>query len=215
MCSCAGWTDSSEEAVVLSGQKCLCSWSVSPTQPVSPLRVILELPTALPGASGKIEPHIALMYRCLRLSNASFWKMCSSQSWHLSEFLWFAAAGTLHQRGTALPGSSGKHAGRHSLRGRRPAQQLPSAHQLWEVDQHEADDVAFLSSENIQAPKSLFTVRELIDNVSPPLLQNESIVNRATGRCLEVVPAKVYFGHLLILQPCTGQRWTIKNTMKQ
>lgn len=25
MCSCVGWTESSEEAVVLSGQKCLCS----------------------------------------------------------------------------------------------------------------------------------------------------------------------------------------------
>uniref|UniRef100_A0A3P8TD58 Polypeptide N-acetylgalactosaminyltransferase n=1 Tax=Amphiprion percula TaxID=161767 RepID=A0A3P8TD58_AMPPE len=45
--------------------------------------------------------------------------------------------------------------------------------------------------------------------------QNESIINRATGRCLEVVPANVYFGHLLVLQPCSGQRWTIKNTMKQ
>nr|XP_040049921.1 polypeptide N-acetylgalactosaminyltransferase 17 [Gasterosteus aculeatus aculeatus] len=45
--------------------------------------------------------------------------------------------------------------------------------------------------------------------------QNESLINRATGRCLEVVPANVYFGHLLVLQPCSGQRWTIKNTMKQ
>ncbi|KAG8001806.1 Polypeptide N-acetylgalactosaminyltransferase 17 [Nibea albiflora] len=45
--------------------------------------------------------------------------------------------------------------------------------------------------------------------------QNDSIINRATGRCLEVVPANVYFGHLLVLQPCSGQRWNIKNTMKQ
>uniref|UniRef100_A0A3Q3J7U5 Polypeptide N-acetylgalactosaminyltransferase n=1 Tax=Monopterus albus TaxID=43700 RepID=A0A3Q3J7U5_MONAL len=45
--------------------------------------------------------------------------------------------------------------------------------------------------------------------------QNEPIINRATGRCLEVVPANVYFGHLLVLQACSGQRWTIKNTMKQ
>lgn len=63
------------------------------------------------------------------------------------------------------------------------------------------------------------TARELIAVVSAtcvsPALQNESIINQATGRCLEVVPANVYFGHLLILQPCTGQRWTIKNTMKQ
>uniref|UniRef100_A0A8C8DR56 Polypeptide N-acetylgalactosaminyltransferase n=1 Tax=Oryzias sinensis TaxID=183150 RepID=A0A8C8DR56_9TELE len=44
--------------------------------------------------------------------------------------------------------------------------------------------------------------------------QNDWIKNRATGRCLEVVPANVYFGHLLVLQPCTGQRWTIKNAMK-
>lgn len=47
------------------------------------------------------------------------------------------------------------------------------------------------------------------------LLQNNSIMNQASGRCLEVVPAKVYFGHLLVLQSCSGQRWTIKNTMKQ
>ncbi|KAG7470630.1 hypothetical protein MATL_G00115840 [Megalops atlanticus] len=45
--------------------------------------------------------------------------------------------------------------------------------------------------------------------------QNDSIINRATGRCLEVVPANVYFGHLLVLKSCTGQKWNIKNTMKQ
>ncbi|KAL2095771.1 hypothetical protein ACEWY4_007919 [Coilia grayii] len=45
--------------------------------------------------------------------------------------------------------------------------------------------------------------------------QNEAIVNRATGRCLEVVPANVLFGYMLVLRSCTGQRWTIKNTMKQ
>uniref|UniRef100_A0A8C9TWU2 Polypeptide N-acetylgalactosaminyltransferase n=1 Tax=Scleropages formosus TaxID=113540 RepID=A0A8C9TWU2_SCLFO len=44
--------------------------------------------------------------------------------------------------------------------------------------------------------------------------QNESIVNRGTGRCLEVIPANINFGHLLVLQPCTGQRWYIKNTMR-
>ncbi|CAG6008315.1 unnamed protein product [Menidia menidia] len=44
--------------------------------------------------------------------------------------------------------------------------------------------------------------------------QNEALVNRATGRCLEVVPANVYFGHLLVLQPCSGQRWTIRNAMR-
>ncbi|XP_048838390.1 polypeptide N-acetylgalactosaminyltransferase 17 [Brienomyrus brachyistius] len=45
--------------------------------------------------------------------------------------------------------------------------------------------------------------------------QNEAIVNRGTGRCLEVIPANVNFGHLLVLQACTGQRWNIKNAMKQ
>ncbi|MFT7803725.1 putative polypeptide N-acetylgalactosaminyltransferase-like protein 3 [Arapaima gigas] len=44
--------------------------------------------------------------------------------------------------------------------------------------------------------------------------QNESIVNKGTGRCLEVIPANVYFGHMLVLQSCTGQRWNIKNTMR-
>ncbi|XP_035242232.1 polypeptide N-acetylgalactosaminyltransferase 17 isoform X2 [Anguilla anguilla] len=45
--------------------------------------------------------------------------------------------------------------------------------------------------------------------------QNDSIVNQATGRCLEVVPANVYFGYLLVLQSCTGQKWSIKYNMKQ
>ncbi|XP_063061505.1 polypeptide N-acetylgalactosaminyltransferase 17 [Engraulis encrasicolus] len=45
--------------------------------------------------------------------------------------------------------------------------------------------------------------------------QNDAIVNRATGRCLEVVPANVLFSNMLVLRSCTGQRWTIKNTMKQ
>ncbi|XP_060799661.1 polypeptide N-acetylgalactosaminyltransferase 17 isoform X2 [Neoarius graeffei] len=46
-------------------------------------------------------------------------------------------------------------------------------------------------------------------------VQNDSIVNRATGRCLEVVKANVSFGYALVLQACTGQRWTIKNMMRQ
>ncbi|XP_059370655.1 polypeptide N-acetylgalactosaminyltransferase 17 [Carassius carassius] len=45
--------------------------------------------------------------------------------------------------------------------------------------------------------------------------QNEAFINRATGRCLEVVPANVYFGYALILRSCTGQKWNIKNLMKQ
>ncbi|XP_076833111.1 polypeptide N-acetylgalactosaminyltransferase 17 [Brachyhypopomus gauderio] len=45
--------------------------------------------------------------------------------------------------------------------------------------------------------------------------QNDSIVNRATGRCVEVVRASVNFGYALVLQACTGQRWTIRNTMHQ
>ncbi|XP_067307201.1 polypeptide N-acetylgalactosaminyltransferase 17 [Pseudorasbora parva] len=45
--------------------------------------------------------------------------------------------------------------------------------------------------------------------------QNESIINQATGRCLEIVPANVYFGYALILRSCTGQKWNIKNLMKQ
>ncbi|CAJ1064911.1 polypeptide N-acetylgalactosaminyltransferase 17 [Xyrichtys novacula] len=45
--------------------------------------------------------------------------------------------------------------------------------------------------------------------------QNKPFVNRATGRCLEVVPVKTGFGFQLVLQPGSGQTWTIKNTMKQ
>ncbi|XP_053729569.1 polypeptide N-acetylgalactosaminyltransferase 17 [Synchiropus splendidus] len=44
--------------------------------------------------------------------------------------------------------------------------------------------------------------------------QGHSFINRASGRCLEVIPANVYFGYLLVLQSCSGQRWTIKNTMR-
>ncbi|TRY94656.1 hypothetical protein DNTS_021564 [Danionella cerebrum] len=44
--------------------------------------------------------------------------------------------------------------------------------------------------------------------------QNESIINRASGRCLEIVSANVYFGYALILRSCTGQKWSIKNLMK-
>lgn len=61
--------------------------------------------------------------------------------------LCFPSAGTLHQRGTALPGSSGKHRGGHSLRGGWSDQQLPAAPQLWQGDQREAEDMAFLAGE--------------------------------------------------------------------
>ncbi|KAK2846624.1 hypothetical protein Q5P01_009623 [Channa striata] len=44
--------------------------------------------------------------------------------------------------------------------------------------------------------------------------QNEAIMNRASGRCLEATKSSAYFGHLLVLQPCSGQKWTIKNTVK-
>ncbi|KAK5905267.1 hypothetical protein CesoFtcFv8_006748 [Champsocephalus esox] len=39
--------------------------------------------------------------------------------------------------------------------------------------------------------------------------QNDTIINRASGRCLEVASSR------LVLGPCSGQRWLIKNTMKQ
>ena len=59
----------------------------------------------------------------------------------------FASAGTLHQRGSAVPGPTGQHRGGHSLRGGWPDRQLSSAPQLWQGDQREAEDVAFLSGE--------------------------------------------------------------------
>ncbi|XP_066552048.1 polypeptide N-acetylgalactosaminyltransferase 17 [Amia ocellicauda] len=45
--------------------------------------------------------------------------------------------------------------------------------------------------------------------------QNDAIINRDTGRCLEVVPTNELFGYLLVLHSCTGQKWNIKNTMKR
>ncbi|XP_049582871.1 polypeptide N-acetylgalactosaminyltransferase 17 isoform X2 [Syngnathus scovelli] len=44
--------------------------------------------------------------------------------------------------------------------------------------------------------------------------QGDSIVNSVSGRCLEVVPTKLNFGHQAVLKYCSGQRWTIKYTMK-
>ncbi|KAM6987414.1 LOW QUALITY PROTEIN: polypeptide N-acetylgalactosaminyltransferase 17-like [Tautogolabrus adspersus] len=45
--------------------------------------------------------------------------------------------------------------------------------------------------------------------------QNGPFINQATGRCLEVVPANATHQAQLVLQPCSGQVWTIKNTIKQ
>ncbi|KAJ8256420.1 hypothetical protein COCON_G00185720 [Conger conger] len=41
--------------------------------------------------------------------------------------------------------------------------------------------------------------------------QNDSFINQATGRCLEVAS----LNDVLVLQPCTGQKWSFKYTMKQ
>ncbi|XP_072308676.1 polypeptide N-acetylgalactosaminyltransferase 17 [Eucyclogobius newberryi] len=43
--------------------------------------------------------------------------------------------------------------------------------------------------------------------------QNSSMINQASGRCLELVESKMYFGYQVVLQSCTGQKWTIKNTI--
>ncbi|XP_034024447.1 polypeptide N-acetylgalactosaminyltransferase 17 isoform X1 [Thalassophryne amazonica] len=44
--------------------------------------------------------------------------------------------------------------------------------------------------------------------------QNNSFINQASGRCLEVVPSKLHFGHLVVLQTCSGQKWTMKYKAK-
>ncbi|GCB72990.1 hypothetical protein scyTo_0002289 [Scyliorhinus torazame] len=47
-------------------------------------------------------------------------------------------------------------------------------------------------------------------------VQNGSILNLETGRCLEVENSqKIDFGMELVLQKCSGQKWTIKNVLKQ
>lgn len=46
-----------------------------------------------------------------------------------------------------------------------------------------------------------------------PSLQNGAILNKGTGRCLEV-ENRGMAGIDLILRSCTGQRWTIKNFIK-
>lgn len=45
--------------------------------------------------------------------------------------------------------------------------------------------------------------------------QNKAFVNKASGRCLELIPANKEFGYQLVMQSCSGQTWTIKNTIKQ
>ncbi|XP_010720128.1 polypeptide N-acetylgalactosaminyltransferase 17-like [Meleagris gallopavo] len=44
-------------------------------------------------------------------------------------------------------------------------------------------------------------------------IQNGAILNKGTGRCLEV-ENRGMAGIDLILRSCTGQRWTIKNFIK-
>uniref|UniRef100_A0A8C5IF39 Ricin B lectin domain-containing protein n=1 Tax=Junco hyemalis TaxID=40217 RepID=A0A8C5IF39_JUNHY len=46
-----------------------------------------------------------------------------------------------------------------------------------------------------------------------PHMQNGAILNKGTGRCLEV-ENRGMAGIDLILRSCTGQRWTIKNFIK-
>lgn len=59
--------------------------------------------------------------------------------------------------------------------------------------------------------------RQLISSFSHlfpcPSLQNGAILNKGTGRCLEV-ENRGMAGIDLILRSCTGQRWTIKNIIK-
>lgn len=48
---------------------------------------------------------------------------------------------------------------------------------------------------------------------TPISSQNGAIMNKGTGRCLEV-ENRGLAGIDLILRSCTGQRWTIKNSIK-
>lgn len=176
ICSCVGWTDSSEEAVVLSRQKCLCSIFVFLF--FFPLKLLASRPHLLSPSvhsghffltkqrvckklkiGARIERDVSFMYlsaQCPPWSRGSFRRSCASQTprptpTHMCSLLWFfppPTAGTVHQRWTALPGSSGKHGGRHSLRRGRSDQQRPSAPQLRQGDQREADDLAFFSGED-------------------------------------------------------------------
>lgn len=89
---------------------------------------------------------------------------------HVLPFVFVPTAGTVHQRWTALPGSSGKHGGRHSLRRRRSNQQRPSAPQLRQGDQREADDVAFFSGEDNSS----------VQTMDDPSTAGEPIVSRVS-----------------------------------
>lgn len=47
------------------------------------------------------------------------------------------------------------------------------------------------------------------------LLQNGPIINRDTGRCLEVEMSKdANFGLRLVVQRCSGQKWMIRNWIR-
>ncbi|XP_061684014.1 polypeptide N-acetylgalactosaminyltransferase 17-like isoform X2 [Syngnathoides biaculeatus] len=71
-----------------------------------------------------------------------------------------------------------------------------------------ADDPASASPQLLDCDKD-----EGQDRTKWIFTQGGSLMNSATGRCLEAVPANVYFGHQAVLRPCSGQRWTMKNTM--
>lgn len=46
-------------------------------------------------------------------------------------------------------------------------------------------------------------------------MQGGPIMNRDTGRCLEVEMSKdANFGLRLVVQRCSGQKWTIRNWIK-
>ncbi|XP_034557066.1 polypeptide N-acetylgalactosaminyltransferase 17 [Notolabrus celidotus] len=79
------------------------------------------------------------------------------------------------------------------------------------------DDTLCVVDDQMSPYPRLFNCEELTDEKQKTwnFSQNKSFVNRASGRCLEVVPANKEFGYQLVLQPCSGQTWTIKNTIKQ
>lgn len=114
ICSCVGWTDSSEEAVVLSRQKCLCSIFVFLF--FFPLKLLASRPHLLSPSvhsghffltkqrvckklkiGARIERDVSFMYlsaQCPPWSRGSFRRSCASQTprptpTHMCSLLWF------------------------------------------------------------------------------------------------------------------------------
>ncbi|KAG8146336.1 hypothetical protein E2320_012691 [Naja naja] len=79
----------------------------------------------------------------------------------------------------------------------------------------EDDNKAILYPSSVTAPKDCCNWARWDPQRSYPTRNNGPIINRDTGRCLEVEMSKdANFGLRLVVQRCSGQKWMIRNWIK-